>query len=149
VLTALHVVEEMPPEAIEVVAPGRPPMAARVVDREPLLDLALLEVAGALDPAPALGASAALVAGDRVALVGCPDRQCSRADGVVVAPERAFAGSRYVAVSGDVKPGASGGPVLDARGAVVGIVDLALLREHGVALAVPIERAVARFPRGG
>jgi S1-C subfamily serine protease len=51
-------------------------------------------------------------------------------------------------VAGEARPGASGGAVLDARGAVVGIIDLTLLREPGVALAVPIEMAAERFPRG-
>jgi S1-C subfamily serine protease len=60
---------------------------------------------------------------------------------------RPFAGARYLAVAAEALPGASGGAVLDARGAVVGIVDLALLREPGVALAIPIERALERFAR--
>jgi len=46
-----------------------------------------------------------------------------------------------------VRPGASGGPVLDASGALVGIVDLALSKERGVALAIPVDRAATRFPR--
>ncbi len=148
VLTALHVVEEMPEGAIEIILPGRDPLPARIVDREPLLDLAVLEVAGALDAAPPLGAAATLVPGDRISLVACPQARCGRGEGHVLAAARPFAGSRYLALAAEVAPGASGSPVLDARGAVVGIVDLALLREPGVALAVPIERATARFPRG-
>jgi len=148
VLTALHVVEEMPEGAIEIVLPGRDPLPARIVDREPLLDLAVLEVAGALDAAPPLGAAATRVPGDRISLVACPQARCGRGEGHVLAAGRPFAGSRYLALAAEVAPGASGSPVLDARGAVVGIVDLALLREPGVALAVPIERATARFPRG-
>ena len=146
VLTALHVVEEMPPDAIEVVARGVR-LAARIVDREPLLDLALLEVAGPLEAGPPLGMAAALLPGDVIALAGCPRARCSRGDGQVIAPARPFAGSRYLAVLGEARPGASGGVVLDGRGAVVGIIDLALLREPGVALAVPIEFAMRRFPR--
>lgn len=147
VLTALHVVEEMPPDAIVVVARGGVRLAARVVDREPLLDLALLEVAGPLEAGPPLGAAAALAPGDAIALAGCPRARCGRGDGLVIAPARPFAGARYLAVVGEARPGASGGAVLDARGAVVGIIDLALLREPGVALAVPIELATRRFPR--
>ena len=146
VLTALHVVEEMPPDAIVVVARGAR-LAARLVARDPSLDLALLEVAGPLDAGPPLGAAAALAAGDAIALAGCPAARCGRGDGRVIAPARPFAGSSYLAVLGEARPGASGGAVLDARGAVVGIIDLALLREPGVALAVPIELATRRFPR--
>jgi serine protease Do len=146
VLTALHVVEEMPADAIVVVAHDAR-LAARVVDREPALDLALLEVAGPLDAGPTLGAAATLAAGDAIALAGCPGARCRRGDGRVIAPERSFAGAHYLAVLGEARPGASGGAVLDAHGAVVGIIDLALLREPGVALAVPIELATRRFPR--
>ena len=147
VLTALHVVEGMPPDAIQVVVPGHGAFSARVVDREASLDLAVLEVATDLEPAPPLGDCTGLLAQDQLALPRCDDLGCGFVRALVLAPARAFAGSRYLAVSAPVAPGWSGGPVLDARGALVGIVDLALLREPDTALAVPIERAAARFPR--
>lgn len=147
VLTALHVVEEMPPSGIEVIVGDGPPMPARVIDREPLLDLALLEVVGPLGAGPPLGNVAALAPGDPIALAGCPAARCRRGAGRVIAPERRFAGARYLAVAADARPGMSGGAVLDGRGAIVGIVDLILAREPGVALAIPIERAAQRFPR--
>jgi hypothetical protein len=105
-------------------------------------------VAGPLETGPPLGTAATLAPGDAIALAGCPQARCGRGDGHVLAPGRPFAGSRYLAVVGEARPGASGGAVLDARGAVVGIIDLTLLREPGVALAVPIEMAAERFPRG-
>jgi len=147
VLTALHVVEEM--DAITVQLPGEPARRAVVVDREPALDLALLAVEGATADGPPLGASSALAPGERVALAGCPAGACARGEGVVIAPSRPFAGARYVALAASVRPGASGGPVLDARGALVAVVDLALVREGAVALAIPVELAAARFPRSG
>jgi S1-C subfamily serine protease len=146
VLTALHVVEGMPADAIEVTTRAGV-LAARIVDREPFLDLAVLEVAGPLDAGPPLGAASALAPGELIALAACPQARCGLGDGHVIAPSRQFAGSRYLAVSGEARPGASGGAVLDARGAVVGIIDLALLREPGVALAIPIEAAARRFPK--
>ncbi|HET9597529.1 MAG TPA: hypothetical protein VFP65_18210, partial [Anaeromyxobacteraceae bacterium] len=71
----------------------------------------------------------------------------ARAAGTVLAPARAFAGARYLALAAEARPGSSGAPVLTAGGAVVGIVDLTLRSEPGVALAVPIAAAAARFPR--
>jgi S1-C subfamily serine protease len=145
VLTALHVVEEMPSVSVSIA--GGPPRPARIVDREPALDLALLAVEGPLGEAPPLGAASSLAPGVAVRFTGCPSRTCATADGVVLEASRAYAGTRYLVLAAAVRPGASGGPVLDARGSVVGIVDLTLRREAGVALAVPIERAAARFPR--
>jgi S1-C subfamily serine protease len=147
VLTALHVVEGMPPEAIEVVLPGRGAVPARIVDREPALDLAVLEVAAELQAAPPLGDARTLAGGSAIALAACSASHCAPVPGRVVAPSRTFAGSRYLAVAAHVRPGSSGAAVLDESGAVVGIVDLALVREPGTALAVPVDRAVARFPR--
>jgi S1-C subfamily serine protease len=148
VLTALHVVEEMPPAGIEVIVRGGIVLAARIIDREPLLDLALLEVSGPLGAGPPLRAMAAIAAGDVITLAGCPRAQCGRRDGRVIMSERPFAGSLYLAVAGEARPGMSGGAVLDARGAIVGIVDLTLAHEPGVTLAIPIRRAAERFPRG-
>jgi S1-C subfamily serine protease len=146
-LTALHVVEGMPPDAIEVVLPGHGAVPARVVDREPDLDLAVLEVGVELHAAPPLGDARALSGGAAIALAACRASHCTPVPGHVVAPSRTFAGARYLAVAARVEPGASGAAVLDETGALVGIVDLALVREPGTALAVPIDRAVARFPR--
>ena len=148
VLTALHVVEDMLPDGIEVVAPGGAPLRARVIDRDPFLDLALIEVERSLKAGPPLGEGAALAPGDVIALAGCPGSRCGFHTGRVLAPARPFAGSSYLAVAAEALPGSSGGAVLNARGEVVGIVDLTLADEPGVALAVPIQRAAERFPRG-
>jgi S1-C subfamily serine protease len=148
VITALHVVEEMPPDDIRVAVSGRPEQSARIVDREPELDLALLEVTGEIEDGPQLGTSASLKPGEPLEIAGCPGARCGRRAAVVLEPSLPFAGSRYVAIGCEVRPGASGGPVLDARGALVGIVDLALSNDRGVALAIPVERAATRFPRG-
>jgi len=148
VLTALHVVEEMPPAGIEVVGHDGVSFRARVIDSEPLLDLALLKVEGALAGGfLPLGLGTALAPGDAIALAVCPKARCVRGVGRVLMAVRRFAGSRYLAIAGEARPGASGGAVLDARGAIVGIVDLTLGWEPGVALAIPIERAAERFPR--
>jgi S1-C subfamily serine protease len=145
VLTALHVVEEMP--SVTVSIDGGPPRPARIADAEPALDLALLAVDGPLGEAPQLGVAAALSPGANVRFAGCPEPACGAAPAVVLEGSRAFAGAHYLAIAAAVRPGASGAPVLDADGALVGIVDLALARDGGIALAVPVERAAARFPR--
>jgi S1-C subfamily serine protease len=147
VLTALHVVEEMPADRIEVVTADGSALRARVVDSEPMLDLALLEVSGELGEPPPLGAASDLAPGSSVALASCPGARCALGDGRVILAGRQFAGSRYLSLAASALPGSSGGAVLDPSGAVVGIVDLTLVREPGVALAVPAELAARRFPR--
>ncbi|BDG08694.1 S1 family peptidase [Anaeromyxobacter paludicola] len=145
VLTALHVVEDMP--AVEAVLADGRTLAARVVDREPALDLALVRLEGspaALAAAPR--AKGPPPAGTLVHLHGCPRQRCGgEVLGAVLSPSWRFAGGDYLRIAAAVEPGASGGPVLDGDGAVVGVVDLALLTPGGVALAVPIVLAERRF----
>ena len=144
VLTALHVVEEM--EQIWISADGVEAVRARIADADPALDLALLRTE---EPLPHSGSIARPIAppqaGERVTLVGWAGR---RADaGEILDPGRRFAGARYLEIGARAEPGASGGAVLDARGAVVGVVDLVLL-DRGTTLAIPIDVALARFPEG-
>ncbi len=98
---------------------------------------------------PFLAATHPPAAGALVRLRGCPRDRCDgEVLGAVLAPLWRFAGGDYLRIAAPVEPGASGGPVLDAEGAVVGIVDLALLAPGGVALAVPIAAAERRFGGG-
>ena len=144
VLTALHVVEEMP--EIWVTLPGQPAQRAALIDQDGMLDLALLQISRFDARVPKLGTSTTLRPGEAVRFAGCPRRRCGTSlGGRVGAATRDFAGSRYLELNAAVEPGMSGGPVLDARGALVGIIDLAMTRLPGIALAVPIERAIERF----
>jgi S1-C subfamily serine protease len=145
VLTALHVVEEMSEIRI-VLADGRS-LRARIVDQDPVLDLALLRAEGPLAGSAAVCAPpGAASRGDAVRLAGFPERRAFTAAATILEPDRRFAGARYLALAGCARPGASGGPVLDASGAVIGIVDL-VLAERDVTLAIPIDAALARFPQ--
>ena len=148
VLTALHVVERM--EEIRLTVPGEAPQAARLVDVDARLDLALVRAeSGRLGGAARSARAAALPRqGEAARLVGYPGGTAAAAAGTILEPSRRFAGASYLAVGVRAGPGASGGPVLDARGEVVGIVDL-VLTGPGITLAVPVEAALARFPRAG
>lgn len=143
VLTALHVVEGVPDLRVSV--GGAPGVPAHVVDLDPALDLALL----ATSPLGAAGSERALATpaeGAHVRMLGFPLRRAAALPGVVVAGARRFAGARYVEIAGGAEPGSSGGPVVDASGAVVGIVDLVLPGARRT-LAVPVDAAETRFPR--
>jgi S1-C subfamily serine protease len=145
VLTALHVVEGM--AEIRISLGGGAAQPARIVDREPALDLALLRASGPLGRAASVRtASAPPARGDPVRLLGYPGGRAAAAHGTILEASRRFAGSSYLEIAGRAEPGASGGAVIDAHGAVVGIVDL-VLTDRGSTLAVPIEAALARFAR--
>jgi serine protease Do len=145
VVTNHHVVAGATAEVPVMLADGRV-LAARVVRASRRLDLALLALeAGVLTPAP-IGDSTRLRVGELVFAVGHPWGQpWVVTTGIVsgLGPVQ-LPGRRGTArlIRSDVRlaPGNSGGPLLDARGRVVGLNAMIL----GGDLAVAIPSDVAR-----
>ena len=134
-----------------VVAGARPPLrvvgldgrahAARVLETSRGLDLALLDVPGAgLAPMP-IGRSARLRVGALVFAVGHPWGQpwvvtAGVVSGLGTQPVRRGAEPRsYIRSDVRLAPGNSGGPLLDARGEVVGVN--AMVIGGDLAVAIP------------
>jgi serine protease Do len=138
VITNHHVVHG--PTAELLIGDGRR-LLGRVVRRAPGLDLAALEVDENLDPRLVVGDSDALRVGDLVLAVGNPMGERN-------APSLGIVSGRpdgVVRLSITLRPGNSGGALVNARGEVVGIPHL--VAGSGVAMAVAT-RAVARFLSG-
>ena len=129
VVTNAHVVAGSDSVTVSVRGTGRE-RRARVVAFDPRRDVAVLDVAGL--PAAALAQGPALTAGDPAVLAGFPGD-----DGLWVGPARVrgtldAAGQdiygrtsvvrEIYSLRAQVRRGASGGPVLDERGEVVGMV---------------------------
>jgi serine protease Do len=122
--------------------------AARVVGTDPPTDLALLKVDGASFPVLPLGDSDRLQVGEPVMAIGNPfglDQTVTT--GIVSAKER-FIGSgpydEFVQTDASINPGNSGGPLLDSRGAVVGINSAIFSQSGGsigIGFAIPINLA--------
>jgi serine protease Do len=140
VVTNLHVVAGAR-RALRVVSADGRTRIARVLDTSGRLDLALLEVPGAdLVPAP-IGRSARLRIGELVFAVGHPWGQPWVVTAGVVSGLGALSVSGDAAqgsyIRSDVRlaPGNSGGPLLDARGEVVGLN--AMVIGGDLAVAIP------------
>ena len=130
--------------------------AARVVARDPSVDLAALQADECDLTALAWGDSAALKVGQVVLAVGNPLGETrSVTAGIISGVGAGIAGSRVrlrEAVQANITllPGNSGGPLADAQGRVVGIN--AMVMGPGVAIAVPsntVERFLAERAPGG
>ena len=138
VITNHHVVHGSSAEII--VADGRR-LIGRVIRRAPGLDLAALSVDEDLQPRIALGDSDAMRVGDLVLAVGNPmgERNAPSLGIVSGAPDD------VLRLSITLRPGNSGGALVNARGEVVGIPHL--VAGSGLAMAVA-SRTVARFLAG-
>jgi serine protease Do len=145
-VTAAHVVARA--QRVVVKLSDARVTTAQVVGSDPETDIAVLRLAHAprlVDPPP-WGRSAALRPGDWVVAVGEPfglGRSVSA--GIVGAKDRHFADDTEVLfIQSDLalNPGNSGGPLADARGAIVGMNLRTVVGPYGtagVSLAVPIE----------
>lgn len=140
VLTNHHVV---PGPVAELTLSNGQRVGARVVRRAPALDLAALEVEGDLAAAlcARIGDSDALRVGDLVAAVGNPMGERNAPSLGILAS----AAADVLRLSITLRPGNSGGALVNARGEVVGIPHM--VTGSGLALAVAT-RTVRRFLNG-
>ncbi|HEX6620180.1 MAG TPA: trypsin-like peptidase domain-containing protein [Solirubrobacteraceae bacterium] len=151
IVTAAHVVEGA--SSISVKFQDGTTRKAKVLGTDEATDVAVLSVdASGLTLHPlALGSSAALDIGDQVAAIGDPfTYQRSLSTGVVSGLDRTisapngFTVAHAIQTDAALNPGNSGGPVLDAGGKVIGIVDQIATNgssqtSSGVGFAVPID----------
>jgi serine protease Do len=122
---------------------------AALVSHDAETDIALIKVPLVPSPTPAIGRSTALRAGDWVLAVGEPYGLArSVVAGVVGGRTRHFADDReglYLQSDLALNPGNSGGPLLDANGAIVGMNLRTVVGPYGtagVSLSIPIETVV-------
>jgi S1-C subfamily serine protease len=150
-VTAAHVVDAA--SVVTVIAPDGTEHPAHVLTRDPVVDIAVLEVADGLSLEPlARGDSQRLAPGDPLYVVGFAlgtellgDPTVTRG---VLSGRRVVDGVEYLQTDAAMNPGNSGGPVLDDQGRVVGIA-IAVIRDaqgvptEGLNFAVTVEEAIA------
>jgi serine protease Do len=163
ILTNDHVIADA--EVIEVQLLGRETTVyhAAVVGRDPVSDSALIRLVNgpANLPVATMGDSDGLESGDWVMAIGNPFQLGhSVTVGVVSHAQRSFEiqdghWQKLIQTDASINPGSSGGPLLNARGEVIGI-NLAMLTDGlgdamGIGFALPINavRAVLQQLRAG
>jgi putative serine protease PepD len=159
IVTAAHVVDGA--SSITVKFQDGTTRTAKLLGKDNATDVAVLSV----DPSGltlhplALGGSASLNVGDQLAAIGDPfTYQRSMSTGIVSGLDRTisapngFTVAHAIQTDAAVNPGNSGGPVLDAGGKVVGIVDQIATNgssetSTGVGFAVPIDLVRSELPQ--
>lgn len=144
IVTAVHAVAGC--ERIVVKLPDQRVVEAQRVGEDEEADIALLRLPFALPEPPRPGRSAALRAGDWVLAIGEPyGLGRSVVAGIVGGKDRHFVeDGELLFIQSDLalNPGNSGGPLLDADGALVGMNTRTVVGSFGatgVSLSIPIE----------
>lgn len=136
---------------LHVVLPDRTEVPAKVLGRDPALDLALLSIdVPRLEPLP-LGDSNNIAVGEWIVVLGNPfGDDVTASAGIVSATGREGAGSlaagrqhgfrTFIQTDARIHRGNSGGPVLDTAGQVIGVAVATGDRPGEISFAIPIER---------
>jgi serine protease Do len=150
ILTNYHVIEDA--DRITVTLADGRTLRAEVVGTDPAIDVALIKVSGTgpLEAAP-LGNSDELRVGEWVCAIGNPLGYVHSVTVGVVSfiGRKLFDASLddYIQTDAAINFGNSGGPLINARGQVVGINSALSSRASNIGFAVPINQAVAILPQ--
>ena len=137
ILTNAHVARRGPLQAVL-------PDGSKLLVHDTSLDLAALAVGSSGLPAISLGESRHLQPGQWVLAIGHPRGIIGAVTaGVVIGvgsewPEPLFSGGEWIAVSLHLRPGYSGGPLVDIHGRLVGINTMMAGPEVGMAVPVHV-----------
>ena len=147
VLTNAHVVDGA--RSIVVRTTDGRARPARVMAMEPDLDLAVLQVEGAVNlPTATLGDSSDLMLGETVIAIGNPlGLGLTVSTGVVSSVARDVEvrpglHQSFVQTDAAINPGNSGGALVDINGALIGINTAIRQDAEGIGFAIPVNRAM-------
>jgi len=140
IATNLHVIGEARPISVEL-KDGTKHAVTAVYASDRKLDLALVQIAAKNLPALPLatGKEAAIRQGQPIVVLGNPQGLRHSLVSGVVSGSRKFDEREMIQLAIPSEPGTSGGPVLDMRGRVLGVVTMKSLVTDNLGFAVPID----------
>jgi serine protease Do len=149
VLTNYHVIEDA--DRITVTLADGRTLRGEVVGADPAIDVALVRVGGTGLPEAPMGNSDELRVGEWVCAIGNPLGYVHSVTVGVVSfiGRKLFDASLddYIQTDAAINFGNSGGPLINARGEVIGINSAISSRASNIGFAVPINQAVAILPQ--
>ncbi len=107
-------------------------------------DLVLLSIQKLKAPPLPLAEAADLAQGDLIYAVGSPEGlEGTFAQGNISAVARKLGLKTFLQISAPISPGSSGGPIVDAKGTVVGIAVASMIEGQNLNLAIPVSHLAA------
>jgi hypothetical protein len=106
------------------------------------VDLAILSSVGPRAPYLML-ASGPPAVGEQVIVIGAPEGLTNTVSNGIVSARRKIGGRQLLQISAPISPGSSGGPVLNARGEVIGVSESILREGQNLNFAVPVSDVLA------
>lgn len=148
-LTAQHVIDKA--KEIEIRLADAQRLSARVVAAESQLDLAILKVQSERElPILPLGDSETIRVGDLAFVLGYPfGRESSLNLGIISRAGRSYGDSasfEFIQTDAGGYPGGSGGPLLNSKGHVIGMITMASERGN-MGFATPVNVIKRMIPR--
>lgn len=132
ILTNYHVIQDK--NQITVITPDRREYAAKLIKSDPPNDLALIKIDAQAVPIP-LNIGGSALKGEEVLTIGYPLLQLTGTEqkatfGRVNALSGLQGDVRFFQVDVPLQPGNSGGPLINSRGELVGVVTAVLTSKH-------------------
>jgi len=123
---------------VEVRLADKRVVAAKVVKRDDARDLAILKLEATNIPNVQFASAKTLKPGAEVAAIGAPlGLEHSVTKGVVSSLERTIEGKPFIQIDAALNPGNSGGPLVNAKGQVVGVNTKVASQAQNVGFAIP------------
>lgn len=147
ILTAAHVIEGV--NRLDVVFSNGVELEAKVISKNVPHDIALLKVPGSKYKALPMGQGMTAGLGEEVFTIGTPgDVELGQSVSKgILSGKRKHEDIVYIQTDVAVSPGNSGGPLIDSKGQIIGIVQRKMIGAgiEGVGFALPVETALKQL----
>ena len=141
VITNAHVIQNA--SEVKITAYDGKVYPATVYCKDDDLDIAVLSVPSADFKPLSIGNSADIKIGDDVIAIGAPNGMSyTLTKGTLSSNKRIISGEPYLQIDAALNEGNSGGPLLNVKGAVIGMNTMKMNNSEGLGLAIPIERII-------
>lgn len=143
VATSLHVIEGAAKGYVKFIGKDTKHDIAGTVALDNRRDLVLLSVTGARGPLLTLGEAHQVQVGDEIYAVGNPQGLEGTLSQGIISGIRQVGSETVFQITAPISPGSSGGPVLNARGKVIGIAAATFRGGQNLNFAIPVSYLVS------